>query len=154
MPAKAAVDDTAGMGVEQLRQVRQIALALPEVVERRSHGAVCFFVQGRRPLCYYHDDHRGDGRVSLWYPARADVQDEMVTAEPGRFFRPQPSASGTFSTWLGLYLDLPGRDGVDWQEIAAIMYAAYRKVAPQHLIAELDRSLGEGGGDVRLSRPG
>jgi len=58
---------------------------------------VCFFVQGRRPLCYLHDDHNGDGRLSLWCPSVPEVQEELVSAEPRRFFRPRPSASGTFS---------------------------------------------------------
>jgi len=49
----------------ELDQVRRIALALPGVIERESHGEPCFFVKGSRPLCYFHDSHRGDGRISL-----------------------------------------------------------------------------------------
>jgi hypothetical protein len=52
----------------------------------------------------------------------------LVTTEPRRFFRPQPSTSGTFATWIGVYLDLPGDDAVDWDEIAAILGEAYRLV--------------------------
>ena len=131
--------DTTGVGALELAQVRRIALALPAVRERLSHGAVCFFVQDRRPLCYLHDDHHGDGRVSLWCPSVPEVQEELVTTEPRRFFRPQPSTSGTFATWIGVYLDLPGDDGVDWDEIAAILGEAYRLVAPRQLLAQLDR---------------
>jgi hypothetical protein len=131
--------DTTGVGAFELAQVRRIALALPAVRERLSHGAVCFFVQDRRPLCYLHDDHHGDGRVSLWCPSVPEVQEELVTTEPRRFFRPQPSTSGTFATWIGVYLDLPGDDGVDWDEIAAILGEAYRLVAPRQLLAQLDR---------------
>ena len=68
----------------------------PGVNERLSHGAPCFFVQDKRPLCYYHDDHHGDGRISLWCPAPPGVPEELVGAEPERFFEPTPSASGTF----------------------------------------------------------
>ena len=53
------------MGQLELDMVRSIALALPGVDERISHGEPCFFV-GKRPLCYFHDDHRGDGRIALW----------------------------------------------------------------------------------------
>jgi hypothetical protein len=127
------------MGASHLEQVRQIALALPAVTERSTHGAVGFFVQDRRPLCYVHDDHRGDGRVSLWLPSSAAVQEEMVAAEPNRFFRPPPSASGTFSTWLAVFLDLPGHDAADRSEVAALLHEAYRSVAPRRLVAELDR---------------
>jgi len=127
------------MGAQQhLHQVRQIALALPGVTERISHGAVGFFIQDRRPLCYFHDDHRGNGRVSLWFPSSGPAQEELVGAEPHRFFRPAPSASGAFSSWLGIFIDLPGHDGVDWQEITAVLHETYRRIAPQRLIADLD----------------
>ena len=67
-------------------RVRGIVLALPGVSERVSHGEPCFFVSRTRALCYYHDNHNGDGRVSLWCPAPPGVQDELVNAEPRRFF--------------------------------------------------------------------
>lgn len=124
---------------EELAQVRRIALALPGVTERVSHGEPCFFVQDKRPLCYFHDDHRGDGRISLWCPAPPGVPGELVSAEPRRFFRPTPSASGVFSGWLGVYLDTEGDDRVDWHEIANILGDAFRTVAPRSLIAQLDR---------------
>src|SRR6266446_10812407 len=107
-----------GMGKRELDRVRQIALALPEVNERLSHGEPCFFVRDKQPLCYYHDNHNGDGRISLWCPAPRGVQDELVSAEPRRFFRPPVSARGTFAEWLGVYLDTEGEDAVDWEEIA------------------------------------
>lgn len=48
------------------------------------------------------------------------------------------SAAGTFSGWLGVYLDTTGEISVDWTEIAAILEDAFRTVAPKKLIAELD----------------
>jgi hypothetical protein len=48
------------------------------------------------------------------------------------------SARGTFSEWLGVFLDTTGADRVDWDEIAAIVDDAYRQVAPRTLIAELE----------------
>ena len=126
------------MGQRELDRVRNIALALPEVNERLSHGEPCFFVGDQRPLCYFHDDHNSDGRISLWCPAPPGVQEELVSAEPQRFFKPPTSARGTFSTWLGVYLDTVGANRVDWNEIAAIIEDAYRNVAPKTLIAQLD----------------
>ena len=117
-------------------RVRTIALALPEVDERFSHGAVCYFVAGTRPLCYYHD-HHNDDRISLWCPAPPGAAHGRVAAEPLRFFRPPTSASGTFSTWVGVYLDLVPADELAWDDIADIIEQAYRCVAPKRLVAEL-----------------
>jgi hypothetical protein len=125
----------ADMGRSELDGVRRMALALPEVNERVSHGAPCFFIQNKRPLCYYHDDHRGDGRVSLWFPVRPGVQEEMVAAEPERFFKPSTSSAGHFENWLGVFLDTPE---LDWREIAALLEEAFRGVAPKRLVAELE----------------
>ena len=125
----------------QLDRVRRIALALPGVNERMSHGEPCFFVRDKRPLCYFHDDHNGDGRVSLWCPAPPGVQEELVSAEPARFFAPPTSASGVFSDWLGVCLDAAGSSKIDWGEIAAILEDAYRLIAPKALVFELDNRL-------------
>src|SRR5947208_8189957 len=103
-----------------LDRVRRIALALPGVNERMSHGEPCFFVRDKRPLCYFHDNHNGDGRISLWCPVPPGVQEELVTADPVRFFKPPVSARGVFSDWLGVYLDTTGKNAVDWNEVEAI----------------------------------
>ena len=67
-----------------------------------------------------------------------DVQDELVGSDPERFFRPPTSASGTFSNWVGVYLDTV-TDDADWTEIGAIIEEAFRLVAPKNIIAKLDR---------------
>ena len=126
------------MGERELARVRRMAVALPEVNERLSHGEPCFFIRDKRPLCYYHDNHNGDGRISLWCPAPPGAQEELVSAEPERFFKPPMSARGTFSDWLGVFLDTSGENKVDWNEVAAILEDAYRNVAPKELVAELD----------------
>jgi hypothetical protein len=123
---------------ELLARVRGIALGLPDVTERLSHGAPCFFVRDRRPICYFHDHHGGDDRVTLWCPAPPGVAEELATADPTRFFRPQASSSGVFADWLGVILDPAPVDGVDWDEVAAVMEDAFRMVAPRRLIARLD----------------
>jgi hypothetical protein len=58
--------------------------------------------------------------------------------EPERFFKPPTSARGRFENWLGVFLDLPDAEDVDWDEIAAILKDAYRLVAPASLIAQLN----------------
>lgn len=123
------------MGERELNRLRHIALALPEVTERLSHGVPCFFIRKKRPLCYFHDDHNGDGRISLWCPAPSDLAEELLASEPERFFRPPTSATGVFSGWLGVFLDVPG---VRWRDVAMILEDAFRAVAPKKLAAELD----------------
>lgn len=123
----------------ELEHVRGIALGLPGVNERLSHGAPCFFVRDQRPICRFHDaDFAGDDRVSLWCPAPEGVREDLVAAEPDRFFAPAPSASGVFGDWIAVYLDTDGDLAVDWVEIAAIVEDAYRLRAPKELITELD----------------
>ncbi len=131
-----------GVGAREYDRVRELALALPEVTERLSHGAVCFFVQNRRPLCYLHDNHRGDRRVSLWCPLPAGTQDELVTADPLRFFRPTTSSRRAFEHWVGIFLDPADPAELDWDEIAAILADAYRLVAPAKLVRQLDAGAG------------
>jgi hypothetical protein len=125
--------------VGEYGRVRRIALALPGVRERISHGEPCFFVQDRRALCYFHDNHNDDGRISLWCPVPPGVQEEMVSADPERFFKPPTSARGVFADWLGVYLDTISDTNADWDEVAAIVRDAYRNIAPTALVDELDR---------------
>jgi hypothetical protein len=134
------------VGRRELDRVRRIVLALPEVSERVSHGAPCFFVRGKRPVCYYHDHHHGDDRISLWCPAPPGAQEAFVGTQPERFFKPPMSAAGTFSGWLGVFLDPSGDTKVDWDEIAAILEDAFREVAPAAAIAELDSRRSHRGG--------
>ena len=134
----AAVDarQTLPVGQLELDRVREIALGFPEVNERLSHGAPCFFVRDKRPLCYFHDqDFSDDGRVALWCPASMGQVEESLAAAPLRFFRPTPSASGVFSDWLGMFLDRAGGVDVDWDEVRQILDAAFQLVAPKQLRA-------------------
>jgi len=74
----------------------------------------------------------------MWYPTRPGIADELVSTEPNRFFHPQPSASGVFSTWLGMDLDTTGQDGIDRDEVAAVLEETYRLIAPKRFVAQLD----------------
>lgn len=115
-----------------LATLRTICLAFPEVSERLSHGAPSFFIRHKKTLAMFVDDHHGDGVLGLWCPAFPGVQQEMVEAEPDRFYRPPYVGP---SGWLGIRLD---RD-VDWAEVSAILTDSYRKVAPKTLARQLDR---------------
>ncbi len=118
--------------LDHLDRFRAICLALPEVTERPSHGAPTWFVHDRKAFVTLRaDGHHGDDFPHAWCAALPGVQEELVAAEPGRFFRP-PYVGGR--GWLGIRLD----GGVDWEEIAGLCEDAYRAVAPSRLVAELD----------------
>lgn len=120
-------------------RLAELALALPEVTAKESHGSPCFFFRHKKPLCYFHPDgSHGDDRPAIWCRAPDGVNDEMSAAEPARFFRPTPSASGVFATWLGMYLDTADNDAVDWDEVDAVLRDSYRQIAPKKLIAQMD----------------
>ncbi len=114
----------------ELREVRRICLALPEVTERLSHGSPTWFA-GKKTMVMYLDDHHGDGRLALWVAAPPGVQEAMVTQEPERFFVPPYVGH---RGWLGVRLDrVP-----DWEEVDNIIEEAYRQVAIKRLLAQLD----------------
>ncbi len=118
-----------------LEEVRTLALAFPSAVERSSHGAICFFIQNNKPLCYYHDNHRNDGKVSLWCPVYLDLQQELIRSEPSKYFKPQTSSSGTFREWIGIYLQ---ENEPEWERITGILEDAFRKIASARLIAQYE----------------
>jgi hypothetical protein len=114
-----------------LERLRALCTALPGVTEKQSHGEPTWFV--RKSFVMFADHHHDD-RLAFWCAAPPGAQEELVAADPGRFFRP-PYVGGR--GWLGVYLDVPD---VDWTEIAEIVTDAYRQVAPKRLVARLDES--------------
>jgi hypothetical protein len=118
--------DDAGL----VARVRAICLSFPGAEERLSHGAPGFFV-GRQFAMVWPHGHHDLGFPHLWCAAPPGAQDELVTSEPARFFRP-PYVGGR--GWLGVRLD----GDVDWQEVRAICEEAYRTIAPRRHVAELD----------------
>ncbi|MCW0211945.1 MAG: MmcQ/YjbR family DNA-binding protein [Pseudonocardia sp.] len=112
-----------------LDRLRALCLALPEVTEKLSHGEPVWLV--RRTFVMFADHHHDD-RLAFWCAAPPGAQEELVEAEPDRFFRP-PYVGGR--GWLGVRLDVE----VDWTEIGEIVVDAYREIAPKKLLAELDR---------------
>ena len=111
----------------ELERVRAICVALPEVVERPSHGSPAWFVRGKKTFVMYLDDHHGDGRLALWLAAPEGMQQALVEASPEHYFRPPYVGH---RGWLGVRLD---RD-LAWDEIAGAIEDAYLTVAPRSLI--------------------
>jgi hypothetical protein len=118
------------MNEEPVERLRSLCLALPEVVERVSHGEPTWFVRGKRAMVMFADHHHDD-RLAFWCAAAEGAQDSLVAADPKRFFRPPYFG---VRGWLGVYLDVE----VDWEAVEAIVREAYRVVAPKSLAALLD----------------
>jgi hypothetical protein len=113
-------------------RLRAICLAFPEVTERLSHGAPTWFVRDKSTfVTLMVDGHHHNQFPHLWCAAPPGAQDELIAAEPEKFFRP-PYVGGR--GWLGVRLD----GEVDWGELAELCEDAYRVVAPKRLVARLD----------------
>ena len=119
------------MTADPLYSLRRLCLALPETTERLSHGEPTWFIRGKKTFVTYADHHHDD-KLGFWCPAPPGAQEELVAAEPERFFRPPYVGH---RGWLGVRLDVD----VDWDEVEQIVIDAYRMVAPKVLIAQLDR---------------
>ena len=106
-----------------LAELRRICLALPEVTERPSHGAPTWFVRDRRTfVTLWEHGHHDNEFPHLWCAAPPGVQQELIAANPERFFRPPYVGH---RGWLGVRLD----GDVDWAEIAELCQDAYETVA-------------------------
>jgi hypothetical protein len=121
------VDDPAAG--EPLARLRALCLALPEAIEKQSHGEPTWFV--RKTFVMFAGRHHDD-RVAFWCAAPPGVQEALAGSDPQRYFRP-PYVGGR--GWVGVYLDVPQ---VDWAEVAELVTDAYRTVAPRRLAARLD----------------
>ncbi|MGB0112148.1 MAG: MmcQ/YjbR family DNA-binding protein [Ilumatobacteraceae bacterium] len=120
------------MATTPLNAVRKIALSLPETTERLSHGSPTWFIRDKKTFVTYHENHHGDGNgYAIWCAAPPGVQEQMIEAEPERYYRP---AYVGHRGWIGLRLDIDRDD----EEIAAVITEAYRCVAPKTLVKQLD----------------
>lgn len=111
-------------------KIHALAMALPEVEERESHGAPGWRTGGKsgRYFAYFSDRHHGSEHIALI--VRTSGMDELaglIESAPETYFRPAYyGASG----WVGVALNRPG---VDWDEVADWLARSWRSVAPARL---------------------
>ena len=116
-------------------RVRALALALPEVEERESHGSPGWRTGGKsgKYFAHFNNQHHGEPHVALL--AKTSGQDEMaalIDSDPGAFFRPAYyGASG----WVGLILNRPD---LDWDQVDHWLQRSWQAVAPKRLTKLLD----------------
>jgi hypothetical protein len=112
------------MRIEQLERVRHICLALPEAMEKLSHGEPTFFV-GKKVFAMFANNHHNDGRVAVWLPVPPGMQPMMIEASPEKFFKP-PYVG--VRGWVGIELAQ-----IDDDELTFHLHTAYRQIAPKQL---------------------
>lgn len=115
---------------ERLTQLLSICEALPEIdISGDQHLALR--VRGKT-FAYYLDDHHGDGIVSLCCKSTPQRQRELVSRHPGKYY--VPAYVGP-KGWVALRLDLPF---IDWDEVADLVFNAYRLQAPRRLAEQIE----------------
>jgi formyltetrahydrofolate-dependent phosphoribosylglycinamide formyltransferase len=110
-----------------LDRVRSLAMNLPAVAEKLSHGSPGFFVEGGKFFAYFSENHHGDGVTALLLKVSGvDEQAMLIEHDPERFFRPKYFGP---AGWVGIVLT----DGPDWAMIDTKITAAWRLCAPKRL---------------------
>jgi hypothetical protein len=120
-----------------LEHLREICLSFPETTERLSHGTPTFFVRGKSTFVYaWINGHHTDEFPHLWCAAPPGAQEDLVSRDPQRFFRPPYVGH---RGWIGVKLPSPSSPaGSDWDDIDAICEDAFRAVAPKRLADLMD----------------
>ncbi len=112
------------MSQRQLQRVRRICLALPEAMEKLSHGEPTFFVR-KKVFAMFSNNHHNDGHVAVMIPAAPGVQAALIASAPETFYYP-PYVS--VSGWVGIEVD-----AISDEELAPLIRDAWRLIAPKAL---------------------
>ena len=78
--------------------------------------------------------HHGASHLGFWCAAPPGAQEELIAADPARYFRPPYVGH---RGWVGVRLEADGLPEPDWTEIDEIVRDAYRVVAPPSLTVRL-----------------
>jgi hypothetical protein len=92
----------------QLKRVRKICLALPDTVEKISHGEPTFFSK-KGVFTIFSNNHHNDGHVAALVPAPPGLQEALISEEPNTYYRP-PYVGG--AGWVGIELDQIGDESL------------------------------------------
>jgi predicted DNA-binding protein (MmcQ/YjbR family) len=117
-------------GKTPLARLRAICLALPEAVEKLSHGEPTWFAGKGKVFAMLDNHHHGAQHLSVWLPAGLGAQEALIESDPERYFRPPYVGS---SGWVGVVLDA----SPDWVQVAWLVEQAYRLVAHSKLVAKI-----------------
>lgn len=116
----------AGVDTEakHIERVRRLCLALPETMEKLSHGEPTFFVR-KRVFAMCSINHHNDGHVAVVVPAAIGIQAMLIETEPKKYYRP-PYVGG--AGWVGI--ELPR---ISDKELRLHLREAWQLIAPEKL---------------------
>ncbi len=117
-------------GEKQMERVRRICAALPETMEKLSHGEPTFFVR-KKVFAMCSNNHHNDGHIAVVIPAAIGIQAMLIERSPEKFYRP-PYVG--VRGWVGIELDR-----VSDEELALHLQEAWRLIAPEKLQALLKK---------------
>lgn len=105
--------------------LQRIVHALSDVTEKVSHGELAWFVgPGRRARQFAGTwDHHHDDRNAVVMAAPPGAQEQLVGADPARYFRPPYVGS---KGWIGIYLDT---GPLDWDLVELHLADAHTTIA-------------------------
>jgi hypothetical protein len=109
---------------KHLARVRRICTALPETMEKLSHGEPTFFV-GKKVYVMFANNHHNDDRIAIWIPVAAGLQPVLIETDPQKFFHP-PYVG--VRGWAGIELSQ-----IDDEELTSFIQDAWKLIAPKKL---------------------
>jgi hypothetical protein len=128
-PPKPATAGRAGASdADAVARLRALCLAMPEAVEKISHGEPTWFAGTGKVFAMLDDHHHGSPHLAVWLPLPLGAQESLIAEDPRRYFRPPYVGS---SGWVALVLDRRP----SWAEVARRVREAYLHVAARRLAA-------------------
>jgi predicted DNA-binding protein (MmcQ/YjbR family) len=106
-----------------IRKLREVCLALGEVVEKEAWGECTFRAIGGSMFAMTDNNHHNSGHIAVWVKAPAMVQEILISSDPKKFFKPPYMGP---KGWVGVKL----QGKVDWAEVAGILGDGYRMSLP------------------------
>ena len=103
-------------------------MAMPEAVEKISHGEPTWFAGTGKVFAMLDNHHHGGAHLAVWLPQPLGAQEALIDADEERFFRPPYVGP---SGWVGVVLDTKP----DWGMVGAMVREAYVHIATAKLRA-------------------